>query len=209
MSSLRLLNKVIFLLLLPLIILPVRGEEEAIDIWKTDSISDEKINEIIIEDNSKNESKLYETIKPVVSNIKEEKNLEKIKQNIFGLFDPEENNLNINMWINSDGKIILEKLNKIDEIKLSKDTEDILLTTLFTNSYSPEKNIEPLIFLDFKSKWLIKNKKNKIIENYLLKNPGLMGQSILVEYLVNEFLSEANVDKACEKTKFINIDYQS
>jgi len=209
MSSLRLLNKVIFLLLLPLIILPARGEEEAIDIWKTDSISDEKINEIIIEDNSKNESKLYETIKPVVSNIKEEKNLEKIKQNIFGLFDPEENNLNINMWINSDGKIILEKLNKIDEIKLSKDTEDILLTTLFTNSYSPEKNIEPLIFLDFKSKWLIKNKKNKIIENYLLKNPGLMGQSILVEYLVNEFLSEANVDKACEKTKFINADYQS
>ena len=209
MSSLRLLNKVIFLLLLPLIILPARGEEEAIDIWKTDSISDEKINEIIIEDNSKNESKLYETIKPVVSNIKEEENLEKIKPNIFGLFDPEENNLNINMWINSDGKIILEKLNKIDEIKLSKDTEDILLTTLFTNSYLPEKNIDPLIFLDFKSKWLIKNKKNKIIENYLLKNPGLMGQSILVEYLVNEFLSEANVDKACEETKFINTDYQS
>jgi len=205
----KLLNKVIFLLLLPLIILPARGEEEAIDIWKTDSISDEKINEIIIEDNSKNESKLYETIKPVVSNIKEEENLEKIKPNIFGLFDPEENNLNINMWINSDGKIILEKLNKIDEIKLSKDTEDILLTTLFTNSYSPEKNIEPLIFLDFKSKWLIKNKKNKIIENYLLKNPGLMGQSILVEYLVNEFLSEAKVDKACEKNKFINADYQS
>jgi len=25
-----------------------------------------------------------------------------------------------------------------------------------------------------------------------------MGQSILVEYLVNEFLSEANVEKACE-----------
>ena len=196
MSSLRLL-------------LPAIGEEEAIDIWKTGSISDEKISEIIIEDNSKNESKLYETIKPVVSNIKEEENLEKIKQNIFGLFDPEENNLNINMWINSDGKIILEKLNKIDEIKLSKDTEDILLTTLFTNSYSPEKNIEPLVFLDFKSKWLIKNKKNKIIENYLLKNPGLMGQSILVEYLVNEFLSEANVNKACEKTKFINTDYQS
>ena len=44
MSSLRLLNKVIFLLLLSLIILPARGEEEAIDIWKTDSISDEKIN---------------------------------------------------------------------------------------------------------------------------------------------------------------------
>ena len=84
MSSLRLLNKVIFLLLLSLIILPARGEEEAIDIWKTDSISDEKINEIIIEDNSKNESKLYETIKPVVSNIKEEKDLEKIKPNIFG-----------------------------------------------------------------------------------------------------------------------------
>ena len=135
--------------------------------------------------------------------------MEKEKKNIFGLFDPEENNLTIDMWVNSDGKIILEKLNKINEIKLSKDTEDILFTALFTNSYSPEKNIEPLLFLDYKSKWLIKNKKNKIIENYLLKNPDLIGQSILVEYLVNELLAEANIDKACEKTKFINTDYQS
>ena len=47
MSNLKLLNKVIFLLLLPIIILPARGEEETIDIWKTDGISDEKINEII------------------------------------------------------------------------------------------------------------------------------------------------------------------
>ena len=63
MSNLKLLNKVIFLLLLPIIILPARGEEETIDIWKTDGISDEKINEIIVEDNIKNESNLYETNK--------------------------------------------------------------------------------------------------------------------------------------------------
>ena len=209
MSSLKLLNKFIFLLLLTIIILPARGEEETIDIWKTDSISEEKIDEIIVEDNVENESSLYKTLKPIVSNIKEEENLEKKNQNIFGLFDPEANNLNIDMWINSDGKIVLEKLEKINKIKLSKDTEDILLTTLFTNSYSPEKNIEPIMFLEYKSKWLIKRKKNKIIENYLLKNPELIGQSILVEYLVDEFLAEANIDKACEKTKFINIDYQS
>jgi len=209
MNNSKLLNKVIFLLLLPIIILPVRAEEEAIDIWKTDNISEEKINEIIVEDKSKNESSLYETIKPTVSNIKEEKNLEKKKPNIYGLFDPEENNLNINMWANSDGKIILSKLNRIGKIKLSKDTEDILFITLFTNAYSPEKNIDPSIFLDYKSRWLIKNKKNKIIENYLLKNPNLVGQSILVEYLVNDLLSEANVEKACEKTKYINTDYKS
>ena len=209
MSSLKLLNKFIFLLLLTIIILPARGEEETIDIWKIDSISEEKIDEIIVEDNVENESSLYKTLKPIVSNIQEEENLEKKNQNIFGLFDPEANNLNIDMWINSDGKIVLEKLEKINKIKLSKDTEDILLTTLFTNSYSPEKNIEPITFLEYKSKWLIKRKKNKIIENYLLKNPELIGQSILVEYLVDEFLAEANIDKACEKTKFINIDYQS
>ena len=113
------------------------------------------------------------------------------------------------MWVNSDGKIILNKLNRIGKIKLSKDTEDILFITLFTNAYSPKKNIDPSIFLDYKSRWLIKNKKNKIIENYLLKNPNLVGQSILVEYLVNDLLSEANIEKACEKTKFINTDYKS
>ena len=47
MSNLKLLNKVIFLLLFLVIVLPARGEEEAIDIWKTDSISDEKINFLI------------------------------------------------------------------------------------------------------------------------------------------------------------------
>ena len=31
---------------------------------------------------------LYKTIKPTVSNIKEEENLEKKKPNIYGLFDP-------------------------------------------------------------------------------------------------------------------------
>ena len=166
MSSLKLLNKFIFLFLLTIIILPARGEEETIDIWKTDSISEEKIDAIIVEDNVvednvENESSLYKTIKPIVSNIQEEENLEKKNQNIFGLFDPEENNLNIDMWINSDGKIVLEKLEKINKIKLSKDTEDILLTTLFTNSYSPEKNIKPIMFLEYKSKWLIKRKKIK------------------------------------------------
>ena len=79
MNNSKLLNKIIFLLLLPIIILPVRAEEEAIDIWKTDNISEKKINEIIVEDKSKNESSLYETIKPTTSSIKEEKNLKKKK----------------------------------------------------------------------------------------------------------------------------------
>ena len=106
---------------------------------------------------------------------------------------------------------------KVEELLYSEGEKNIPVNSpiaILTNEIkkddkkiAEEKNIEPEIFLNYKSKWLIKKKKNKMIENYLLKNPDLIGQSILVEYLINKFLSEANIDKACEKTKFINISH--
>ncbi len=210
MNSLKFLNKRIFKFILFIFIIPAQAEE-TIDIWKIENSSIEDKNKIIIQENKETETEtnIYQTIEPLVSNIKEDLNLNSKEENIFGLFDPEENNLNLNMWVNSDEKEILNKLKKIDKFKLSKDSEDILFNTLFTNSYLPGKDKDSLTFLNYKSQWLIKNKKNKIIESYLLKNKNLKNQSNLIEYLVNDSLSEANIDKACEKIKFISSNNSS
>ena len=208
MSSLKFLNRRIIQFILFLIILPTQAEE-AIDIWNIENSSDKNNEKVIVEEMKEIETSIFQTIEPLVSNIKEDKNIENKKTNIFGLFDPEENNLNLNMWVNSEEEKILNKLKRIDALKLSNDSEDILFNTLFTNSYLPGKDKDSLIFLDYKSEWLIKNKKIKIIENYLLKNKNLKNQSKLIEYLMNDSLSESNVEEACEKIKFINSNYSS
>ena len=208
MSSLKFLNRRIIQFILFLIILPTQAEE-AIDIWNIENSSDKNNEKVIVEEMKEIETSIFQTIEPLVSNIKEDKNIENKKTNIFGLFDPEENNLNLNMWVNSEEEKILNKLKRIDALKLSNDSEDILFNTLFTNSYLPGKDKDSLIFLDYKSEWLIKNKKIKIIENYLLKNKNLKNQSILIEYLANDSLSVANIEEACEKIKFANSNYSS
>lgn len=208
MNNLKFLNRRIIQFILFIFILPSQAEE-AIDIWDIESSSDKNNNKVIVEETKEVETNIFQTIKPLVSNIKEDKNIENKNKNIFGLFDPEENNLNLNMWVNSEEKKILNKLKKIDSLELSNDSKDILFNTLFTNAYLPGKDKDSLIFLDYKSEWLIKNKKNKIIENYLLKNKNLKNQSKLIEYLMNDSLSESNVEEACEKIKFINSNYSS
>ena len=208
MNSLKFLNRRIIQFILFIFILPVQAEE-AIDIWNIESSSDKNNDKVIVEEKKEIETSIFQTIEPLVSNIKEDKNIENKKPNIFGLFDPEENNLNLNMWVNSEEKKILNKLKRIDSLKLSNDTKDILFNTLFTNSYLPGKDKDSLIFLDYKSEWLIKNKKIKIIENYLLKNKNLKNQSKLIEYLANNSLSVSNIEEACEKIKFTNSNYSS
>ena len=42
--------------------------------------------------------------------------------------------------------------------------------SLLTNAYLPEKNISEEEFLNFRSKWLIKNSDLNLIEDYLIKN---------------------------------------
>ena len=208
MNSLKFLNRRIIQFILFIFILPVQAEE-AIDIWNIESSSDKNNDKVIVEEKKEIETSIFQTIEPLVSNIKEDKNIENKKIYIFGLFDPEENNLNLNMWVNSEEKKILNKLKRIDSLKLSNDSKDILFNTLFTNSYLPGKDKDSLIFLDYKSEWLIKNKKIKIIENYLLKNKNLKNQSKLIEYLANNSLSVSNIEEACEKIKFTNSNYSS
>ena len=67
--------------------------------------------------------------------------IENQSESIIGIFDPEENNFNLNMWSNTDGEDIKKILKRINKLKLSKLSEDLLFQVLFTNAYPPKKNL--------------------------------------------------------------------
>ena len=72
---------------------------------------------------------------------------------------------------------------------------------LFTNSYYPKKNISEKEFLKFKSDWLVKRSDFELIEEYLIKNQIINNHPKLTRYIVDHYLSVANIDRACELFK--------
>ena len=117
---------------------------------------------------------------------------------IFGLYDPEDYDLDINMWSASDGDQLKNIFTRLNKINLSEDATEIMKIALLTNAHFPKKNISEKEFLNLKSKWLIKNSDLFLIEEYLIKNQNINQHSNLAKYLLNQHLSESNEDKACE-----------
>ena len=184
---------------------------EPIDIW---NLEKEKVNFYSNPDdkNVNQESGLYEKIikKKIETKIL---NDDEIDKNILlaGLFDPQENNLVIDMWSNSDGQKIKTILNKINKIKLSEDADDIYEIALLTNSYFPKKNIEHEEFLKFKIDYLIKKNNLELIYQFIINNPEIKN-SILLKHFVNSKLSFLDIKSACEifdEVSEVNDDYIS
>ena len=204
MKNSKLLNSLIFQLLTTIIFSIRLLATEPVDIWKSSSetkIRSFEPNQIDLDDKKKY---LFEETQIAKSDIFEEHDSDLDFNKVYGLFDPEENDLSLEIWTESDGKVLLEHLKRIEKINLSKDSEELLIKILFTNSYLPIKNIKSTDFLDYKLEWLIKKDKIDIMEKFLLKNPDLKNNTNLLKYLINKNLSEANIERACEKIKFFN-----
>jgi|TARA_B100001079_G_scaffold186929_1_gene160998 rRNA-processing protein FCF1 len=213
MKILKLLNKKslsIFFVLLVIFSTNLRSEEEPVDIWDIEKkIKKNNSNEILENDDSNktnieiDNNNLDSSIDIIGSNLLSE------KTNVVGLYDPEENGLNIDMWFNSNGNEIKLILNKINKMNLSKDSKEILDIALLTNSYFPRENITEEEFIDFKLNYLINN-NNELIKLYLLKNEGTIYNSKLIKFYINSYLESADLENACEifnEIKYFNDDY--
>ena len=174
--------------------------EEPIDIWNLDEEQKDIITNNTTEDERVLENKIYKLQSKRKNNIEIEQDLTLVSKEIeiVGLYDPSENGFSINMWSNSDGDEIVNLLESLNKINLSKDATEILNILLLTNSYYPSKNISKEKFLEIKSKWLIKNSDLKIIEDYLIKNQIVNENPELTKYLVDEYLSKSEIKKSCE-----------
>ncbi len=207
MKILKLLNKKIFLIMIALsLAISVNAEEQPVDIWNLDKklednvLSDsKKIEQQDIEIETSSEIDIYKMQTHKKKNsIELDENLIENKTELFGLFDPEDNSLDINMWSYSDGDQLKKIFSKLDKITLSEDASEIMRVSLLTNAYSPKKNISEKEFLKIRSNWLIKNSDLDLIEQYLIRNQIINYHPDLTKYLVDEYLSEANLKKACE-----------
>ena len=126
------------------------------------------------------------------------------EETVIGIFDPEENNFNLNMWTETDGEEIKKTIKRIDKLKLSKLSENLLFKVLFTNAYPPKKNLSSDEFLDIKINWLIKKKRIRDLEIFLKNNPEVGHNAKGVKFLINEYLSSADIKSACNKVNFID-----
>ena len=203
MINLELLNKkYLSIILLSLLLGFNIQSQEPIDIWNIDEKSIAAENSIVEndEDKSISQNSIYkmQSQKKGKLKVEETKTLLSKEVKIVGLFDPEENGLDINMWSNSNGDQILNIFKRIDKLDLSKDASEILDILLLTNAYYPVLNISKEQFLEIKSNWLIKNSNYELIENYLLNNQIINENSELTKYLVDYHLSESNTKKACD-----------
>ena len=146
MKILKLLNKKylsIFFIYVFLFSLNLKAEEEPVDIWDLDKEAEQNSSIAINENDDSVEIKI-DTVNTDVNNSINKINsnaLGESKISIVGLYDPEDNGLNIDMWSKSNGDEIKLILSKLDKMNLSKDSKEILDIVLLTNSYFPEQNI--------------------------------------------------------------------
>ena len=182
------------------------GEEKSVDIWS-------KKNDTKSEENKKEDDTIKEESKIDISKINQEKkNQIEILDNqnedppvkLVGLYDPGKNDLSLEMWSGTDGQLIRDSIKRIAKMKLSKFSEEIFLNTILTYSYPPKKNLSENEFLKLKINWLIKNNKIEIIENFLNNNLEFEGKSKLIKFLVDFYISSANLPEGCKKADFIN-----
>jgi hypothetical protein len=207
MRILKLLNKLFISLTLIFFFTTISyGEEQPVDIWNIEKKETEdslKSQEFEIENNNQieleTESDIYKMqSKKKSDTIKLDENLKVSRINIFGLYDPDDFDLNIDMWSNSDGDQIKNILKRLSKVNLSDDATEIMKIALLTNAHPPSKNISEKEFLKFKSDWLIQNSDLELIEEYLIKNQIINEHPSLTKFLVDEYLSTGNINKSCE-----------
>ncbi|MDA7576813.1 hypothetical protein N8700_02230 [Candidatus Pelagibacter sp.] len=219
MKILKLLNKVNFSIIVIFLLLThsVFAEDTPIDIWnidKSEAEIDPDKNSLIEKTEISSESNIYQMQNDKKKDtITLDQNLVSKKIKIFGLYDPEDYGLSIDMWSNSDGQKLKILFKNLDKYNLSRDASEILNISMLTNAYYPSKNITELEFLKLKSNWLIKNSNFNLIEEYLIKNQIINLHPELMKYLVDTYLSQSEINKSCEIfskiTKPIDDDYLS
>ena len=211
MISLSHLNKLILFAIFFIILIfnSAFGEDEPADIWeKKENLNEQSSDSDNEKDTTIESPILSDDVSKIIIRIDDDK-IEDQNRSVIGIFDPEENNFNLNMWLDTDGKDIKKVLKRINKLKLSKLSEDLLFQILFTNAYSPKINLNSEEFLKIKINWLIEKNRIQDLEVLLKKNPEVGQSSKAIKFLIDEYLSSADIKSACEKTSFIDRELQN
>jgi len=199
--------KYFYCLLIALLYLTSVKGEEKIDIWKNKSKKQVIQNENLNNDKDSQELNL-ENIKTIELNqnieIEDSSLVNSTKEiKVFGIYDPAENDFDLNMWSTTNANEIKSSLKRIEKIKLSKTSNQILEKILLSFSYPPEGMNEDQ-FAELKINWLIKNQRINLIESFLKQNEDFKGKSKAIQFLVDSNIASGNIKEGCKKIKFID-----
>ncbi len=179
--------------------------EEQIDIWNKE-IKKNTEESIIDKKNPDNkiDSIIFKTPKKN-NDIKIENEILDSSQNIkiFGIYDPADNNFDLNMWSQTEAEKIRSSFNRINKIKLSGTASKLFENTILSFAYPP-KNMEEKEFIDLKINWMIENKRVDLIEKFLNQNEIFPSKHKLIQYLVDNNIAKANIKEGCKKINFLD-----
>ena len=196
------------LLIIFLFSTPLKSEDE-IDIWKKNNAEEKESTQINKKINKEETQKLnFDSIKTIELNQKIEITDGSLKENsqeakVFGIYDPADNDFDLNMWSSTKAEDIKSSLKRLEKIKLSKTADEILERILMSFAYSP-RGMKEDEFTDLKINWLIKNQRTDLIENFVKQNKEFKSKSRAVQYLVDDSIAQADINEGCEKIKFID-----
>ena len=207
MKILKLLSRNIFIFLFSyFLIISTSFANETVDIWNLEN--NKKNNEIIKKkenlDNNNNQTSINNLNSTNLISVEQDEKFNKDENNLVGLYDPDENDLTIDMWEKSDGDKITQIVEKIHKLNLSYDAKNIYNKLILTNSFPPKRNINTQDFINLKINWLIKNNDLELIKEFLVKNDYENYNLSLIKYYLNQNLSLAKIEKSCELFSFIN-----
>ena len=179
--------------------------EEKINIWKNKK-------EITVDSSKKEES--YNQDKPELSSSQTLQTIEKIQiqessqiqtkeELVYGIYEPANFDLNLNMWSETKAEDFRSSLKRINKINLSKSSNEILEAILFSFSYPPQ-GMNEKEFIDLKINWLIENDRIDLLENFLKQNEKFDSKSKAVQYLVDKNIASGNIKEGCKQIKFID-----
>ena len=197
------LNRYISLLILIISFLPLHAEEE-IDIWNQENKENSNSNQNI---NSSNITATPKIIIPTQTNnnIEIENEISKASQDIkiFGIYDPAENDFDLNMWSTTEAEDIRSSIKRINKIQLSNTATKLFENTILSFAYPP-KGMDEKEFVNLKIDWMIENKRIDLIEKFLKQNNTFPNKKKLIQYLVDNSIAQANIKEGCNKINFLD-----
>ena len=131
------------LLIIFLFSTPLKSEDEK-DIWKKSNTEEKQSTQINKKIKKEETQKLNsDSIKTIELNQKIEITDGSLKENsqeakVFGIYDPADNDFDLNMWSSTKAEDIKSSLKRLEKIKLSKTADEILERILMSFAYSPK-----------------------------------------------------------------------
>ena len=207
MKILKQLNRFFIFLITCCLLIQISNAEEPKEFWSEIEKKKNVSNKTNIKktETSKTEINQVSKIELLDENIIVNQELDKSNKLLAGLYDPAENDLDIDMWSNSNGKEIKILLKKINSEELSNFSEKIMDIVLLTNSYLPKNEISLEEFQNFTIEHLIKKRDFNLIKKFIIKNPNITNKEKLVRLVVDYYLYNSEIEKSCEIFDYMNL----